>query len=85
VYATEDDNGKTLIIPTIIANVAKGVANAFKIYSDLSPVTKLVSGLALTWQDVALGTVVLLLMTVVLYVLAVILFKRRELATYSGQ
>ncbi|MFZ4574471.1 MAG: ABC transporter permease [Phycisphaerales bacterium] len=85
VYQTEDDKGKMMLIPTVISKVAELVSTLFGIYADLKPVPRLVGGLWLSWQDVFGGTAVLALMTVILYVGAVLVFKRRELATYSGQ
>ncbi|MFN9991911.1 MAG: ABC transporter permease subunit [Phycisphaerales bacterium] len=85
VYQTEGDKGEMLLIPTIISYVADSVASTFKIYADLQPVPRLVGGLLLSWGSVVMGAAVLMLMTTVLYVASVIVFKRRELATYSGQ
>jgi hypothetical protein len=85
VYQTEGDKGEMLLIPTIISHIADSVATTFKIYSDLKPVPRLVGGLLLSWGSVFMGTAVLMLMTTVLYFTSVIVFKRRELATYSGQ
>jgi ABC-type transport system involved in multi-copper enzyme maturation permease subunit len=84
-YQTEDREGKTLILNTIVSNVAEIVSRTFKVYSDLRPTSRLVEGLRLSWSDAATGMVVLLLSTVVLYAIGVYVMKRRELAIYSGQ
>ncbi len=83
-YSTEDRNGKMLLIPTLIAKIAGVVSGAFRVYADLRPTGRIVDGLALSWMDVAGGVVVLGGASAVLYVGAVYIFRRRELATYSG-
>ncbi len=85
VYATEDREGKMLLIPTMIAKVAEVVGNTFKVYGDLKPTTRLVAGELLPWSSVLVGTTVLSLGTVLLFVLAWSIFRKRELAMYSGQ
>jgi ABC-type transport system involved in multi-copper enzyme maturation permease subunit len=74
-----------MLIPTAIAHVADAIATLFQVYGNLKPVPRLVGGLLLSWREAIQGVTVLALMTVMLYVGAVIVFKRRELATYSGQ
>jgi len=83
-YATEDREGNMLLVPTIIAKVAEGVSTMFKVYSDLKPTTRLVEGLRLSWGQMGGGVAVLGLATAVLYGLAAAIFRKRELATYSG-
>ena len=84
-YQTETREGKTIVLNTIIDRVANAIGHLFKIYSDLRPTGRLVDGLRLSWIDVSWGLAVLALCTTVLYVFAVLIFRRRELATYSGQ
>jgi uncharacterized BrkB/YihY/UPF0761 family membrane protein len=84
-YATEDREGKVLLVNTAISWVANAVSSTFKIYADLRPTDRLVEGLRLSWSQVTVGTVVLLIATLVLYLVATLIFRRRELATYSGQ
>lgn len=84
-YATEDRDGKMLLVPTLIAQVARVVGTAFKVYAELKPTGRLVDGLRLGWGAVAGGAGVLAVWTVLLYGAAVLIFGRRELATYSGQ
>jgi hypothetical protein len=61
------------------------VGNAFKIYADLRPTGRLVDGLRLSWAEVGGGTGILATWTAVLFAVAVLVFRKRELATYSGQ
>jgi hypothetical protein len=68
----------------VIGQIAEGIGNTFKIYGDLRPTARLVEGEALPWSTLAFGTFVLLAATLVLYMIGVMIFKRRELAMYSG-
>lgn len=83
-YKIADDKGVTIIWRKIAEQVSMIVSDLFKVYSDLRPTTKLVDGVLMSWGDVAVGTAVLALGTALLLVAAVVIFKRRELATYSG-
>jgi hypothetical protein len=57
----------------------------FKTYSDLRPTTRLVDGRLLAWTSVGWGLAVLACWSGALYAIATLIFRRRELATYSGQ
>ncbi len=83
-FETETMEGKTLYINTAIAKFAQNIARIFQVYSDLRPTGHLVEGEYLSWMSVLGGTAVVMLMSVVLFVLATYIFRRRELATYSG-
>lgn len=84
-YATEDRDGKTLWLPTVIARIADVVSSLFRVYADLRPSARIVEGLALSWSEMAGGVIVLAAATGILFAIAVFIFRRRELATYSGQ
>jgi hypothetical protein len=83
-FKTETQMGQTLWFNTIIAKFAQGIGTVFKIYSDLRPTGRLVEGEYLSWGELAGGTFVVGLMAAVLFVTATYIFRRRELATYSG-
>jgi hypothetical protein len=83
-YRTEDQEGNMLWFPTMIAKVATWVSRPFKVYSDLDPPKRLVEGLRLSWAQMATGVAVLTAATGLMFVVAVLIFRRRELATYSG-
>lgn len=83
-YQTEDREGNTLIFQTAIAKVAEVISRTFKIYSDLDPTKRLVEGLRLSWSQMMVAVAVLTLATAMLLGAAVLIFRRRELATYSG-
>jgi ABC-type transport system involved in multi-copper enzyme maturation permease subunit len=84
-YQTETREGKTIVFNTIVDRVAWAIGHVFKIYSDLRPTGRLVDGLRLSWMDISWGVLVLAMCTAVLYLVGVVVFRRRELATYSGQ
>ena len=73
------------LIKTPIGAIGKSVAWLFSNYADLRPTQRLVDGVLLDWASVSSGTAVLLLWTVGLFLVATAIFKRRELAIYSGQ
>jgi len=83
-FQTETMEGKKIWINIIIGKIAEGIGTTFKIYGDLRPTARLVEGEALPWSTLAFGTFVLLAATLVLYMIGVMIFKRRELAMYSG-
>ncbi len=83
-YWTEDEKGNVLIVNTITAKIATVVGAVFKVYADLRPTSRLVEGIELSLGDVLAGTVVLLGITGILYAVAVFIFRKRELAVYSG-
>ncbi|MDX2118220.1 MAG: hypothetical protein SFY96_08580 [Planctomycetota bacterium] len=72
------------IIKTPIAWIGNAVAGLFSVYSELRPTQRLVDGLLMDWSSVSTGSAVLLLWTALLFVAAVLIFRRRELAIYSG-
>ncbi|MEI7657613.1 MAG: hypothetical protein WCK33_06055 [Phycisphaerae bacterium] len=84
-YATEDQQGNVLIVQTVTAKIATLVSNVFDVYADLRPTSRLVEGLELSGVDVVRGTLVLIGASAMLFALAIYIFRRRELALYSGQ
>jgi hypothetical protein len=57
----------------------------FKTYAELRPTTMLVDGRLLAWSRVAWGMTVIACWAGALYLAATLIFRRRELAMYSGQ
>lgn len=84
VFWTEDIQGNTLYFNTAIAKVAEVIAAFFKTYADLKPTERLVDGLRLGWGQLLSGMGVLAVWTLILFVAATLIFRRRELAVYSG-
>ncbi|GAB4384843.1 MAG: hypothetical protein Kow0022_08690 [Phycisphaerales bacterium] len=85
VYSTTDHSGKVQVSKVIAVWIAARVSSLFHVYADLQPIDRLVEGRLMSWSGVLGGASVLALATLVLYGLAVVIFRRRELAIYSGQ
>jgi hypothetical protein len=69
----------------VIRAVAIPVVWLFQFYSSLDPTGDLIDGRVLSWQTVARALAVTGTITLAIYLLAVAIFRKRELATYSGQ
>lgn len=69
---------------TVIYYVADNVSSLFKVYNDLRPTKRIAEGELLSWGRVASGVFTLGLVTVIFYGLGVLIFRRRQLAIYSG-
>jgi len=80
-----DQENQVVLAKYVIFTVASAVAGLFGVYHDLDPIGRIVDGRLLAWSSVAVGVGVLGGLTGVLYAAAVLVFRRRELATYSGQ
>lgn len=83
-YQITTPTGQLIWHRVVIDKVSQVVATAFSVYADLKPTKKLVDGQMLAWSDVAVGVGVLGLMSSVLFATASFIFRRRELAVYSG-
>jgi len=83
-YGTTDQKGNIVWVKFITTNITNLVGQLFSVYSDMKPVRRLVDGRMMPWSSVAVGTGVLATITVLLFGLAVGIFRKRELATYSG-
>ncbi len=83
-YSTEDQAGKTILFKALIARVAQGVASVFDTYASLAPTRRVVEGTLMSWGDMGLGLAILAVWSGVLYLLGAAVFRKRELATYSG-
>lgn len=83
-FATEDREGKVLVLNTIVAKIAGVVALAFRSYGELAPTSRIVEGVLLSWGDFAQGSIVLFAWMLLMFGIASYVFRRRELAMYSG-
>jgi ABC-type transport system involved in multi-copper enzyme maturation permease subunit len=83
-YATDDGKGNVYILNTITSRIAGVVGNIFKVYADLRPTARLVEGLSLPMGELLGGVIVLAGSTAILFVFATYVFRKRELALYSG-
>lgn len=84
-YASVDDKGNVLPMAVLVNAIGQAVSKTFKVYADLRPTTRLVDGTRLSWGAVAWGVVVLGTTSLALFGASVLIFRKRELATYSGQ
>lgn len=84
-YGTTDQRNNFQLHRALTTPVAAAVGKTFGVYAGLSPIERLVQGKLLAWSTVAFGTAVLIGLTAVFYGLAVMIFRKRELAIYSGQ
>lgn len=83
-YSTTDHDGNTVFLKVVIAWISTRVADIFSVYANLDPVGRIVDGQLMAWSTVAYGAFILLIITALLYFSGVAIFRRRELAIYSG-
>lgn len=83
-FRTTDQKGNLIFINWATAQVSEVVTGLFRVYANLRPTGRLVEGRLLSWQDVATGVLVLGAIASILFALATLIFRRRELAIYSG-
>ncbi|MBX3385798.1 MAG: hypothetical protein KF768_04440 [Phycisphaeraceae bacterium] len=84
-YTPETVTGGTDYFIAAVRLIAVPIAYAWGFYSTLTPTADLVDGRLLSWFSVARAAVLLGVLTGGLYVVGGMIFKRRELAMYSGQ
>ncbi len=84
-YDATDEKNNIVWHRVAIRAIGVTVGGMFEIYSKLKPTAKLVEGRLISWDSITIGTAVLAAWSGLLYGAAVLVFRRRELATYSGQ
>lgn len=84
-FSTVDVNQKVVVWRVIIRAIALPIGTVFQFYGNLSPTTDLVEGKLVSWTLLVSAVGILGLLTGLLFVVAVTIFRKRELATYSGQ
>ncbi len=83
-YETTTLQGQTIWFNTAVAKIAELISSIFSVYSNLRPTGRLVEGEYLGWGSLASGTIVVSIWCLVLFAAGVLIFRRRELAIYSG-
>ncbi|MGJ8637650.1 MAG: ABC transporter permease [Phycisphaerales bacterium] len=73
------------IFRTGIYHFANALSRFFSIYNELQPTKRIADGRVLGWSTVSSGVFVLGLATTLFYLLSIYIFRRRQLAIYSGQ
>lgn len=84
IYGTTNQEGQVVWYKLITVSIATPIQKMFVFYSDLRPTRRLVDGQLLSFGTIALRMSVLAGLTVLLYGVAVLIWRRRELAIYSG-
>lgn len=84
-FATTSVDGKEIYyVRTVMAAISMGVSWLFSTYGELDPSRRAVEGVLMSWGEVAKGLAVLTAWTGTLFAGATAIFRKRELATYSG-
>ncbi len=76
--------GEPSLYRTIIYYFADNVSSIFTAYNNLRPAKRLAQGELLSWSSVMRGVFTLGFASLVFYGLGVLIFRRRQLAIYSG-
>lgn len=84
-YGSEDDKGNIDYFAVLVRAIAVPVSRGFKFYADLKPVSWLVNGQLVSWSTVLSTVAILSCLCLALFATGVAVFRKRELATYSGQ
>jgi ABC-2 family transporter protein len=78
-------DGEPSVFRTTIYYFADWISSVFTVYNDLQPTARLAEGRLLSWGSVSRGIFALGGITTTFYILGVLIFRRRQLAIYSGQ
>lgn len=84
-YGTTDDQNNVIWYKVIIAGIAEGANSLFRWYGNLSTTESLVEGRLLAWSSVGGAALLLAAVSGGVFLVGAFIFRRRELATYSGQ
>lgn len=84
-FSTTDTQNRAVAWKVVAYWIAQPVAWAFSFYSRLNPTGDLVDGRLVGWGTLARSVILFGGLTALLFLAAVTIFRRRELATYSGQ
>ncbi|MDF1810175.1 MAG: hypothetical protein P1U42_10825 [Phycisphaerales bacterium] len=79
-----NNSGDPSIYRTLIYYFADWISSIFRVYNDLRPTSRLADGEVLSWSSVTRGMMALGTICTVFYLLGVLIFRRRQLAIYSG-
>ncbi|MEO1585509.1 MAG: hypothetical protein AAFR96_13180, partial [Planctomycetota bacterium] len=83
-YATVNYEQEIVYFRVLIAAIAHSISWIFLAYGELSPISRLVAGENVSVLGIARGLGVVSIWTGLLYAVAVQVFRKRELAIYSG-
>lgn len=83
-WGTTTATGDPAPLRAMIYHFADWVSRMFKVYNELRPAKRLAEGQQLSWGTVSRGVFTLGLVCAIFYGLGVLIFRRRQLAIYSG-
>ncbi len=83
-YNTTDRENNIILHKLLVKVIAQPISMAFRFYSDLKLTSNLVEGRLVGWLTVLQAGFLFGILCLLLYLIGVIIFRRRELATYSG-
>lgn len=83
-YRIRDHEGNLIWWKYAAEQVAWVISDFFRVYAQLRPTARLVDGRLLSLGETGMGLAVLAIFTLLVYAIAVLIFRRRELAIYSG-
>ncbi len=83
-WGTTDIKGEHAPLRALVYHFADWISSMFKVYNDLRPAKRLAEGQQLSWRTVSGGVFTLGLVCSVFYALGVLIFRKRQLAIYSG-
>ncbi len=84
-YGYTDDKNNIIWWQWVVTMIAETVTGAFRWYGNLKTTESLVDGRLFGWGDVTRATLLLSLGCAVMFTIGAVIFRRRELAIYSGQ
>jgi ABC-type transport system involved in multi-copper enzyme maturation permease subunit len=83
-FSANNRDGQLVLWRLVARTIADLVSRPFLIYSELRPTARLADGLLLSWPSFLGGSAVLAGASAALCALGSLIFRRRELAMYSG-
>lgn len=84
-YSIQDSDNNINFVKMVISFTAIGVSRVFDVYAGLKPVEKLVNGQVVGGVDLLKATAVIGAWCLALFAASIAVFRKRELAIYSGQ
>lgn len=84
-YSTTGSDDQINILKVVISFISYGVSWIFNVYADLKPVERLVNGQMVGGVDMLYAGLVIGVWSFLLFAGSVLIFRKRELAIYSGQ
>ena len=84
-FATKDREGTIKIFNVISKAISWPIARGFHVYADLQPTASLVDGRLLSWASLGAALAIIGAWAMLALIVGIVIYRRRELALYSGQ